>query len=149
MGKLIDLQKRNGFKISAKTVSSAEITIYAPIGQDFWGEAISASSFSRELDSLPDTITNIDVRLNSPGGDVFDGITIYNRLRQHKASVTVYVDGMAASIASIIALAGDEIVMGEGAQFMIHKPMSFGFGNNLDFEALIDRLNDVEDQLGS
>lgn len=147
MGKLIELNKRNGFSVVNKSATTAEITIYADIGGSFFSEGVTAESFSAELKSLPNTIKNIDLRLNSPGGDVFDGITIYNRLKQHSATVTVYVDGIAASIASIIALAGDEVVMSEGAMMMIHKPMSGVYGNADEMEAMIQRLDDVEEQL--
>lgn len=135
------------FKITNKTETSAEIVIYSEIGETFWGDGVSAKSFSDELKELPKAVKDITVRINSPGGDVFDGISIYNRLKQHPAKVTVYIDGLAASIASIIALAGDEVIAGEGTLFMIHKPMTMGYGNSNEFEELISRLDDVEEQL--
>lgn len=135
------------FKITNKTETTAEIVIYEDIGANWWGEGVSAKSFSEELKELPSSIKEITVRVNSPGGDVFDGITIYNRLKQHKATVTVYIDGLAASIASIIALAGDKVIAGEGSLFMIHKPMSAVYGNANEMEEMISRLDDVEEQL--
>lgn len=149
MAKLFNIQneKENRFKIENKTATSAEIVIYSEIGETFWGEGVSAKSFSEELKELPKSVKQIDVRLNSPGGDVFDGIAIYNRLKQHPANVTVYIDGLAASIASIIALAGDEVILGEGALLMIHKPMSGVWGNSTEMEEMISRLDDVEEQL--
>lgn len=146
MGKLINL-KKDGFRIENKTQTTAEIIIYADIGDSWWGDSVTAKSFSDELKELPDTVNQIDVRINSPGGDVFQGVSIYNRLKQHKANITVYIDGLAASIASIIALAGDEIVMGEGSLFMIHRPLTMAFGNASDLEETINRLDDVEEQL--
>jgi ATP-dependent protease ClpP protease subunit len=68
------------------------------------------------------------VRVNSPGGEVFDGIAIYNELRAHKARKIVQVDGYAASIATVIAMAGDEIVLGTGTAMMIHGPSTFAWG---------------------
>jgi ATP-dependent Clp endopeptidase proteolytic subunit ClpP len=147
MEKLIEINKRNGFSIVNKTETSAEIIIYADIGQTWFEDGVTAEGFSRELKSLPDTIRDITIRINSNGGNVFEGISIYNRIKQHKAKVTVYIDGLAASIASIIALAGDEVVMGEGAMMMIHKPMSGVYGNSIDMEELSQRLDDVEEQL--
>lgn len=146
MGKLINL-KKDGFRIENKTQTTAEIIIYADIGDSWWGDSVTAKSFSDELKELPDTVNQIDVRINSPGGDVFQGVSIYNRLKQHKANITVYIDGLAASIASIIALAGDEVVMGEGSLFMIHRPLTMAFGNASDLEETINRLDDVEEQL--
>lgn len=147
MGDLIKIKNKKVFSINNKSTTSAEIVIYSDIGESFWGDSMSAKSFSEELKQLPDTVNQIDVRLNSPGGDVFDGITIYNRLKQHKANVTVYIDGMAASIASIIALAGDEVIMGEGSTYMIHLPWTMAMGNALELEDTINRLDEVTEQL--
>lgn len=136
-------------KILNKSATEAEVVIYAGIGQDWWGDGsmISAKQFSDELKKVPDTVNTINVRINSPGGDVFDGIAIYNRLKQHKAKKVVYIDGFAASIASIIALAGDEIKIGEGALYMIHLPWTFAYGNRMDLDNTVNRLMDVEEQM--
>lgn len=127
--------------------TKAEILIYAEIGASFWGDGVSAKSFSDELDALAKTVKEITVRVNSPGGDVFDGITIYNRLKQHKAKIIVKVDGMAASIASIIMLAGDEIIMGEGAMMMVHKPWTGVWGNSDDLDHTSNVLLQLEEQM--
>lgn len=126
---------------------TAEIIIYADIGAGWWGDTVSAKSFSDELAALPKEVETIKVRINSGGGDVFDGVSIYNRLKQHKAKIIVYVDGLAASIASIIALAGDEVVMSEGAMIMVHKPWTYTAGNTNDLEEVVLRLREVEEQL--
>ncbi len=125
--------------------------MYGGIGQDFWGDGsmISAKNFSDELKNIPKTVKNIDLRINSPGGDVFDGVTIYNRLKQFDAHITVYIDGLAASIASIIALAGDEIKIGEGALYMVHLPWTFAYGNRMELDNTVSRLMDVEEQMVS
>lgn len=146
MAKLLNIVE-SSFKIRNKTETTAELTLYADIGENFWGDGISAKAISDELKSLPKSINQIDVRLNSFGGDVFEGVTIYNRLKQHPANITVYIDGMAASIASIIALAGNKIIMGEASLLMIHKPMSGVHGNSIEMEEMISRLDDVEEQL--
>lgn len=140
-------RREKSFQIRNKSATNAEIILYGAIGESFFDDAVSAKNFSNELASLPKTVNQIDVRVNSPGGDVFDGVTIYNRLKQHSAKVTVHIDGLAASIASIIALAGDEIIMGEGALYMIHLPWTFSMGDRNDLENTINRLLDVEEQL--
>lgn len=136
-------------RINNKSATEAEIILYAGIGKDHWGDGsmISAKDFSDKLKEIPDTVKTIHVRINSPGGDVFDGVAIYNRLKQHKAKKIVYIDGLAASIASIIALAGDEIIIGEGALYMIHLPWTYTGGNRMDLENTANRLMDVEEQM--
>lgn len=136
-------------KIYNKSETEAEIILYAGIGEDIWqdGSMISAKQFSDELKKIPDSVKNLTVRINSPGGDVFSGIAIYNRLKQHKAKIVVYVDGLAASISSIIALAGDEIIIGEGALLMIHLPWTFAYGDRTELDNTINRLLDVEEQM--
>ena len=99
----------------------AEIWIYEEIGEDFWsGDGITAKSFQKDLATIK--AGQIDLHINSPGGSVWDGLTIANLLKQHPANITTYIDGLAASIASVIALAGDRVVMAENALFMIHNP---------------------------
>lgn len=102
----------------------AEVLIYDEIG--FWG--ILASDFKRQLAQLGD-VNTIHVRINSPGGSVFDGIAIYNALREHPAKVITHVDSLAASIASVIALAGDEVKIAKNAYLMIHDPWTITIGN--------------------
>jgi ATP-dependent Clp protease protease subunit len=149
--KLLDFASRagQGLKIRSESATKAEIIIYAGIGQDYWGDGsmISAKNFSDQLKELAPTVNDLTVRINSPGGDVFDGIAIYNRLKQFKGDVTVYIDGLAASIASIIALAGDKIFIGEGALYMVHLPWTFAFGNRMDLDNTVNRLMDVEEQM--
>jgi ATP-dependent Clp protease protease subunit len=101
----------------------AEILIYDEIG--FWG--IVASDFKRALAQVD--AKTIHVRINSPGGSVFDGIAIYNALREHPAHVVTHIDSLAASIASVIALAGDEVKIAKNAYMMIHDPWTVTIGN--------------------
>lgn len=117
------------------TEEPAEIFVYDEIS--YWG--ITASDFVRDLQGIDRD--RIVLHLNTPGGDVFDGIAIYNALRQHKAHVTTYVDGLAASIGSVIAMAGDEVVMGNYAQMMIHNAMGAVYGNASDMRELADLLD--------
>lgn len=148
MSKLIEFPlNKKAFRIEAKSDKKAEIYIYGAIGASFWEDSISAKQFSDELKKLPASVKEIDLRLNSGGGDVFEGYAIYNQLKQHPAKVTVYVDGLAASIASVIALAGDKIIMGEGAQFMVHKSWTMAMGNSFDMEKVVERLESIDEQL--
>ena len=101
------------YEIKAKADVS-EIWLYEEVG--FWG--VGAKDFMAELNAIKSP--KIDMHINSPGGEVFDGIAIYNGIKNHAATVTTYIDGIAASIASVIALAGDTVTMAENAMFMMH-----------------------------
>lgn len=141
---------KSGSPLTVRNLSAteAEIVIYDSIGLDWWtGGGVTAKTFKKELNKIGDSVTKLNVRINSPGGDVFDGVAIYNLLKQHKAKKVVYIDGLAASIASIIAEAGDEIIMGEGALYMIHLPWTFAMGNRMELDNVVNRLMDVEEQL--
>ncbi|MBN9176113.1 MAG: ATP-dependent Clp protease proteolytic subunit [Microbacterium sp.] len=124
--------------------SIATIRMYGPI--DSWGGywGISTKDVSGVLDSLPDSVSQINLRINSPGGEVFEGIAILNLLRAHKAKVTAVVDGLAASAASIIAAGCDETVMSPGTQMMIHSPWMITWGNAVDLRKNADMLDGVE-----
>jgi ATP-dependent Clp endopeptidase proteolytic subunit ClpP len=119
--------------------TKATVRIYDEIG--FWG--ITADQFARDLAAV--TADEIEVQISSPGGDVFAGIAIYNALRAHPAQVTTRVDGIAASIASIIVQAGDERVMLSGSQMMVHEAWGLMIGTAAEmreFADLLDRQND-------
>jgi ATP-dependent Clp endopeptidase proteolytic subunit ClpP len=129
------------YKIENKA-DKAEIWIYEQIGEDFWtGGGITAKSFQKDLASVK--ASQIDLHINSPGGEVFDGLTIYNLIKQHPANVTTYIDGLAASIASVIALAGDKVVMAENALFMIHDPWAMAMGSAEELRKKADTLDKV------
>lgn len=130
--------------IKNQTEISADIYLYNEIGKSWWGETTSAKSFRKELDEIGNVKT-LNIYINSPGGNVFDGMAIYNQLKRHKAYKTVYVDGIAASIASVIALAGDKVVIPKNAYFMIHKPWSIAWGTATDFRKMADSLDVIED----
>jgi len=90
---------------------------------------------------------DIEIRINSGGGDVFDGISIFNFLKNYNGNITIIVDGIAASIASIIALAGDELIMNEGSFLMVHNPWGGMMGESQDFRKQADLLDGIRDQL--
>lgn len=127
----------------ATSGSRASIYLYDEIG--FWG--VSAGDFVAELLKLD--VDNIDLHINSPGGEVFDGVAIYEALRQHRASVTTYVDSLAASAASFIAMAGDQVIMSEHAEMMIHDAMSLEIGNAADLRKKADLLDKVSDKIAN
>lgn len=119
--------------------NSAEISIYDEIGG--WG--VSAKDFVEDLKGVGD-VADITLRLNSPGGSVFDGMAIYNQIKQHKAQVTVYIDGLAASMASVIAMAGDLVIMPENAMMMIHNPWTMAVGDAEDLRNNADLLDKIK-----
>ena len=129
------------FRIEARGPDAAEVSIYDEIG--LWG--ITAKDFCAELGKVK--AKSITLRLNSPGGSVFDGLAIYNALKRHPACVTAHVDGIAASIASIIALAGDALHMGEGSFFMIHDPSVLAVGTAADLRANADLLDKLAGEM--
>lgn len=110
---------------------SAEVFIYDEIGGSF---GVDANEFVQELSAI--TAPKITVRINSPGGSLFDSVAIHNALVQHPAKIVTRVDALAASGASIIAMAGDEVEMMNGAQLMIHDALGHELGNQADFEAM-------------
>ena len=127
------------FRMQAGHQSDADIYIYDEIG--FWG--VTAKQFISDLNALGD-ITHINLHINSPGGDVFEGIAIFNALKTHGASITVYVDGVAASMASVIAMVGNPVIMPENTFMMIHKPFGFTGGDAEDMRTYADLLDRVE-----
>ncbi|WP_196223230.1 head maturation protease, ClpP-related [Roseibium sp. RKSG952] len=120
----------------------AEVTIYDEIGA--FGN--SAKGFLDQLGAIPDG-TPIDLRLNSPGGSVFDAVAIHNALTRHAGRVTVWIDGIAASAASYVAMAGDEIVMPENAFLMIHDPQGLMSGSAGDMRSMAEALDKVKGSL--
>lgn len=102
----------------------------------------SAKSFKRDLDALGD-ISRLNLYINSPGGSVFEGVAIGSMLKRHKAYITVFIDALAASIASVIAMAGDVIRMPRNAMMMIHNPWDFVIGNAVDLRKAADDLDRI------
>jgi ATP-dependent protease ClpP protease subunit len=113
------------------------ITIFDVIGEDWWtGGGFTAKRAAAALRSIGNK--PVTVQINSPGGDLFEGLAIFNLLREHKSKVTIEVLGWAASAASIIAMAGDEIVMGLGTFMMVHNAWGAVIGNRHDFREAAD-----------
>ena len=118
-----------------------ELLIYTDIGESFFYDSVSAKSVKAQLDSMTG---DLSVRINSPGGDVFDGFAIFNMLDQYEGKVTVHVDGLAASAASVVAMAGDEIVMADNALMMIHDPWTISVGDSTEMRTTADLLDKIK-----
>ncbi|CEQ08627.1 putative Clp protease [[Clostridium] sordellii] len=137
MNKILNLQNKDTktgelknvgkIEIKNQTEEKAELYFYGDIVSDSWSSwwadedkcPQDVSDFLKELENSQ----NVDIYINSGGGSVFGGIAIYSMLKRHKGKKTVHVDGLAASIASVIALAGDEVIVPKYASFMIHNPL--------------------------
>lgn len=113
---------------------------------DFWNDesVISANLIRQELDN---ETRDIVIRLNSSGGDVFEGIEIYNYLKAHSSHITIEITALAASAASIICMGADKVVMCKGATFMIHEASTFCFGNKNDVQKVLNALESIDDSL--
>lgn len=121
---------------------AAEVLIYDEIG----AYGVSAKSFLDELGAIPDA-SAVTLRINSPGGSVFDAVAIYNSLKRRSGPVTVTIDGIAASAASYVAMAGGEVVMPDNAFLMIHDPSGMVMGSAADMRAMAAALDKIRDSL--
>ncbi len=118
------------------------LRLEGPIDADkFWGDEITPDDFRKELESGSGDVT---VWLNSPGGNVFAAASIYTMLKDYDGKITVKIDAIAASAASVVAMAGDEVIMSPVAMLMIHDPATIAMGNAKDFQKAIDTLNEVK-----
>lgn len=127
------------FQIQAAGAGQAELLIYGDIGDSWWGESVTAKATAEQLQALD--VDTINVRINSYGGSVSDGLAIFNSLRNHRAAVNVRIDGVAVSIASLIAMAGDTVEMAENALFMVHAPWGGAMGNAKAMREYADTLD--------
>lgn len=120
------------------------ISILDTIGEDWWtGEGVTSKRIAGALRAIgPDR--DVIVNINSPGGDVFEGVAIYNMLREHKGKVTVNILGLAASAASVIAMAGDEILIGRPSFLMIHNCWCIAVGNRHDMAAMSEQMAPID-----
>lgn len=131
------------YEIKAKG-TVGEIFLYDVVG-DPW-DGTTAKQFAADLNAIGDVGT-LNIYINSPGGSVFDGVAIYNVLKRHRARKVVQIDGIAASIASVIAMAGDEIQIAANGMMMIHDPWAVGMGSAKDFRKLADSLDKVREAI--
>ena len=156
MPKVLNLQKKDSqgryealgsIEIRNETGTSADLCFFGDINseslgewQKYYPEDKAPKDVQDFLDQVGD-VEKLNVHINSGGGSVFGGIAIYNILKRHKAEITVYVEGIAASIASVIAMAGDKIIIPANAQMMVHKPSSITWGNADDMRKEADVLD--------
>lgn len=134
------------FQIKAKSDDTVDVYIYDDIGESWWGGGLTAKNFINELKKHK-SAKNITVHLNSPGGDVNEGVAIYNALKEHGAEIEMRIEGLAASIASIIAMAGDKIVIHDNAFVMIHDPWTLAMGASDDLRKTAELLDKVKGTL--
>ena len=134
---------RDWYRIENKKDDTARIDVYDAIGYDpWWDEGIAVADFAKEVRAIK--ASKIELHINSPGGAAFDGVTMYNAVRDHPAFVEVTVDGLAASAASVLAMSGDEIVMNRASELMIHDASGMCWGNADDMAetgSILDRLS--------
>jgi ATP-dependent Clp protease protease subunit len=131
------------FRASLQSDGTLELLVYEDIGENYWsGGGVTAKTVKQQIDQAGPH-NSIAVRINSPGGDAFEGVAIHNLLRAQGKPVNVYVDGIAASAASIIAMAGDTRVMGNNAMMMIHNAWSVCQGYADDMRKMADTLDKV------
>ncbi|MGA5435471.1 head maturation protease, ClpP-related [Streptomyces cellulosae] len=131
------------YEIRNVSTDVATVNLYDEIG--LWG--VTASSFIDDLHGV--SAQRIDLHISSPGGDVFDGLAILNALRQHPATVNVVVEGLAASAASFIAMAGDTVHIAPQAMFMLHDASGVCFGNERDMREMADLLDKASDNIAA
>lgn len=130
---------------NAENSDAVDIYIYSDVDNAWWNdEAMSAKKFRDELEKHKDA-SQINLYINSMGGSVSEGVAIYNQIKRSKAKVTAYIDGFACSIASVIPMAADKVVMGENTMLMIHNPWIFAMGNAKELRKTAEDLDKVRD----
>lgn len=134
------------WSIRGEDTDEPELLLYGVLDEsEFWGDEVTSQQFARDMMALRGK--NVKVRINSPGGNVFTGLAMHSIIKQHDKTVTVYIDGLAASAASVVAMAGDEVVMPAGSMMMIHNPWTIAVGESKDFRKLADDLDKIRDSL--
>lgn len=137
--------KKKYFQIKKKTDKKGEILIYGDIVSEEWfANEVTAPGFKQQLDELGN-VSEIDVHINSSGGNVFEGHAIYNMLKMHKAKINIYIDALAASIASVIAMSGDTIFMHKNSFLMIHNSWIMTVGNAKELRDTADLLDKTDE----
>lgn len=135
------------FEVKNKTQTKADVYFYGDIVSDSWGKWTEEDRCPQDILNLLaecNGIEELDIYINSGGGSVWAGVAIYNILKRFNAKKTVHIDGLAASIASVIALAGDEVIMPKNSFMMIHKAWCYTSGNADELRATADMLDTIE-----
>jgi ATP-dependent Clp protease protease subunit len=140
---LIDNRGKGLFRVDNKAANEATIYLYGAIVSDnFWGDGIAAIDFVKALAAID--APTIHLRIDSPGGEVFAGQSMAQAIREHPANVIAHIDGLAASAASWVALAANEVVISPGGMVMIHQAQGIGFGNAGDLRETADLLDKID-----
>jgi ATP-dependent Clp endopeptidase proteolytic subunit ClpP len=141
-------QQNNFWQVVKAKANKAELLIYGEISSfAYWGDETTPKEVDDMLKAIGD-VSELSVRINSPGGEVFAGMAIYSMIKRHPATVTAYIDGLAASISSVIPLAADKIVMMRGSMYMIHRPSGGVRGATSDkMRAQADLLDKIEGEM--
>lgn len=141
------VKNKKFWNLKALDKKTGELTLYGEISNEtWWGDEVTPKEFKADLDGLGE-IDTLNIYINSPGGDVFAGQAIHSMLKRHKAYKNVYIDGLAASIASVIAMAGDTIFMPKNSMMMIHNPWTFAWGNANELRKQADDLDKIRESL--
>jgi len=150
MSKIVNLKGKqpaqpSGYRM-VNRAGRGEIYLYGAIGLSWFGDGVSAKQFAKDLKDLG-SVSAIDLRINSEGGSVPEAEAIYTHLVEHKATITVHIDGMAASAASFIAMAGNEILISDSGFVMIHEARMMEYGTADDFRRAADLLERTTDKI--
>ena len=142
------MQNKKYWEVKAKANKTGELLIYGDIvSKDYWGDEVTAKKIDAEIKALGE-IETLNIYINSGGGSVFAGMAIYNIIKRANAKVkNAYVDGLAASISSVIPLAADNIYMPSNAMMMIHNPAGCVYGTAPDMRKMADTLDKVRDTI--
>ena len=134
------------YDIRNESPDAIDVYIYSDVENAWWGgeDSMGADKFRQELEKNKNA-SQINLYINSMGGSVSEGVAIYNQIKRHKAHVTAYIDGFACSIASVIPMAADEIIMGKNAMFMIHNPWTIEMGNAKKLRKAAEDLDKIRD----
>ncbi|GAA0493684.1 head maturation protease, ClpP-related [Pigmentiphaga daeguensis] len=149
--KLLQLARDNAAQsrplniVTAADADEATIYLYGVIG-GWWGD-IDAEAFSKEIAAIKASI--IHVRINSPGGDVFDARAMMTAARAHSAKIIAHIDGLAASAATAFAMAADEVEISQGSRFMIHRAWTVSIGNQNDMREAAELLDGIDNDLAT
>lgn len=137
------------WNFKSESNNEASLDLYGEIATtSWWGDEVTPKEFKNELDKLGN-IEVLNIYINSGGGEVFAGQAIYSMLKRHNSLKRVYIDGVAASIASVIAMVGDEIIMPSNAMLMIHNPYTFAVGNANEFRKIADDMDKIRETIVS
>lgn len=141
------MAKQSFYKIQNKGEKEVDILIYGVIGDSWFEESVTARRFVSEFNNLEKENDRINIRINSPGGSVFDGLAIYNAISGSKVETHTYNEGLAASMAALILLAGGTVHSFNNALFMLHSPSTGAWGNSKEIQNVLNALDKVQQSL--